>query len=355
MTEEDILRAHINVRGRATGENAKGRFERVEILREQEEPQQVKTEIFKDTSKTILSKNDSPDVGFSVTLNPYRGCEHGCIYCYARPTHEYLGLSAGLDFETKIFAKMEAPSLLENALSTPTWVPQVIGMSGVTDCYQPCERQLELTRQCLNILATYLNPVVIITKNALVTRDIDILQKLAARNAVHVVISITTLEPELARFMEPRASSPALRLAAIEQLRSAGIRVSVNMAPIVPGLTDHEIPSVLEAAASAGALTANYVMLRLPYGVKDLFENWLENHYPFKKDKVLNRIRHIRKGKLNSAEFGERMEGQGIFAEQVAIMFKQYTKKYSLDRHLPPLSTMHFKKPVKAGSQLELF
>ena len=256
-------------------------------------------------------------MGFDTSINPYRGCEHGCIYCYARPTHEFLGLSAGLDFESKILVKEQAPALLRQALASPKWKPRVIAMSGVTDCYQPVERRLKLTRGCLEVLAECRQPVGIITKNFLVTRDIDLLQELARHHAVSVTISVTTLEADLARTMEPRTSMPKQRLAAITALARAGVPVGVNVAPIIPGLTDHEILRIVKAAGDAGAQFAGYTVVRLPYAVKDLFEQWLDHHAPGKKDKVLNRIRAMRDGKLNNADFGSRMSGEGIFADQI--------------------------------------
>jgi DNA repair photolyase len=270
IDDEDIdaLAARVQVRGRGTGEMAKGRFERVEVAFAEGEARQVTTEVFKDSSRSILAFNDSPDVGFSASLNPYRGCEHGCVYCYARPNHEYLGFSAGLDFETKLFAKMEAPALLRKALSAKNWVPQVIGMSGVTDCYQPIEKELKITQGCLEVMAEFRKPVVVITKNHLVTRDVELLSELARYHCAHVVLSITTLDRELARTMEPRASTPSMRIKAVEILAKAGIPVTVNMAPVIPGLTDHEIPALLKAVAEAGALGANFVMVRLPYGLR---------------------------------------------------------------------------------------
>jgi DNA repair photolyase len=318
----------------------------------QEGAQQVPTQVFKDTSRSVLSTNDSPDLHMPYTLNPYRGCEHGCIYCYARPTHEYLGMSPGLDFETKLFAKTEAPQLLRNALSGKNWVPQTIVISGVTDCYQPIEREMKITQSCLKVLAEFRHPAVIITKNYLVTRDIDVLKEMAVHNLIHVCLSITTLDKEIARTMEPRASRPALRLKAVEELSKAGISVSVNVAPIIPGLTDHEIPAILKSAKEAGAISAGYVLVRLPYAVKELFEGWLEEHFPLRKQKVLNRIRETRGGKLYSAEFGTRMTGEGVYAEHIAKSFRQWRKHYGLDKKSPPLSVEHFRRDAR---QLSLF
>ncbi len=353
MEDDSELIAHKAVRGRGTGASTKGRFERIETAYAPAEAQQVETEVFRDASRSIIAFNDSPDVGFAASMNPYRGCEHGCIYCYARPTHEYLGLSAGLDFETKIFAKTEAPQLLRAELSKKSWQPQAIGLSGVTDCYQPIEKELKLTRQCLEVLAEFRNPVVIITKNYLVTRDIDLLKQLAEWQAVHVVLSITTLDKELARKMEPRASRPDLRLRAVEELAKSGIPVSVNMAPVIPGLTDHEIPQLLKAAADAGAQSAHYVLLRLPYGVKDLFADWLEEQYPLRKQKVLNRMRETRGGKLYNSEFGSRMAGEGIYADHIAELFAQARRKYGLEKPWTPLSTAHLRRAQER--QLTLF
>ncbi|MEK6555881.1 MAG: PA0069 family radical SAM protein, partial [Bdellovibrionota bacterium] len=250
----------------------------------------LRTEFFNDASKSIVSQNDSPDIGFRYSINFYRGCEHGCIYCYARPTHEYLNLSAGLDFESKIFVKAKAPELLREKLNSPKWQPELIVMSGVTDCYQPAERNFQLARKCLEVLNEFKNPIAIITKNSLVTRDIDILKELSAADCAHVTISVTSLNNDLARRMEPRTSSPAARLKAIEDLAKASIPVGVNVAPVVPGLSDQEIPQILKAAADAGATSASWVPVRLPYSVKDLFAQWLEVHYPEKKQKVLSAI-----------------------------------------------------------------
>ena len=310
------------------------------------------TRFLKDTSRSIITYNDSPDVGFDASVNPYRGCEHGCIYCYARPTHEYLGFSAGLDFESRILVKERAPELLRRELASPRWKPQVVALCGVTDPYQPVERGLELTRGCLKVLAAFRNPVAIVTKNHLVTRDLDVLKELAARDAAVVFISVTTLDGELCARMEPRASQPHLRLSAIHALSEAGIPVGVLAAPVVPALTDHELPAILEAAAEAGAVCAGYSLLRLPFGVKDLFERWLEENYPDRKDKVLNRVREIRGGRLNDAGFKTRMRGQGIFAEQVEALFRATCRKLGLTRRTWNLSTASFRAP---SDQLSLF
>jgi DNA repair photolyase len=356
MTGTDNARQKIT--GRGALENPTSRFEAIEVVPDPDpdwdEPERPNnTKFFKDNSQKIITYNDSPDVGFAASINPYRGCEHGCIYCYARPTHEYLGMSCGLDFETKILVKTDAPQLLRKALSSKSWKPQVIAMSGVTDPYQPIERKLKLTRQCLEVLAEFRNPVGIITKNHLVTRDIDLLSQLASVQAACVFVSVTTLDEKLARVMEPRTATPALRLSAIRELHQAGIPVGVLMGPIVPGLTDHEIDSILKQAADAGAQTAGYTMLRLPYGVKDLFQSWLEEHFPDRKNKVLNRIAEVRSGKLNDTEFGRRMVGQGAYAQYIAQMFELSMKRHNLNRSIGQLSTGAFH--TSAPEQLKLF
>lgn len=343
-----------NIRGRGALENPTGRFERMQTEpdppEEGAEDRQIKTEIFKDTSRTIISENDSPDLVIEASINPYRGCEHGCIYCYARPTHEYYGMSAGLDFESKIFAKADAAELLRSKLQSKSWQPKTIVFSGVTDAYQPIERKLKITRACLDVLAQFKNPVAIITKNHLVTRDIDILSQLAAIDAVTVYISITTLDRELARNMEPRASTPPLRLKAIEALAKAGIQVGVSVAPVIPGLTDHEIPKILQSAANAGAVSSFYSIVRLPYGVKDLFETWAHERYPDRADKILNRIRAMRGGNLNDPNFGSRMKGAGVFAQQISQLFEMHKKEYGLDRGRK-LSTAHFRRDAMDAQQ----
>ncbi len=347
----------ISIRGRGAADNPPNRFERLHYELDpdasEEDAPAPATIFLKDTSRSIVAYNDSPDVGFSASINPYRGCEHGCIYCYARPTHEYLGFSAGLDFETRILVKEDAPELLRRELSSPSWQPQVLGISGVTDAYQPIERRLQLTRRCLEILVEFRNPVAIITKNHLVTRDVDLLAELARHEAAAVFVSVTTLDGTLARSMEPRTCQPSGRLAAIETLARAGVRTGVLVAPIIPGLNDHEIPSILAAAAQAGARFAGHVMLRLPYAVAPLFEQWLERHVPDKKDKILGRVREIRGGKLNDARFGTRMRGEGLLAETIHDLFTLGCKKAGYLGRGPELSTANFRNP--AGSQRLLF
>lgn len=350
-------------RGRGSTTNPTGRFERLgyddadlDVVQPDEfadeAPAHPRTEFFRDASASIIAQNRSPDVGFEASINPYRGCEHGCVYCYARPTHEFLGLSAGLDFETKIFVKENAPELLREKLTSRSWKPTPLALSGVTDPYQPVERRLQLTRRCIEVLAEFRNPVIVITKNHLVTRDVDLLASLAEHQAASVYVSVTTLDAALARTMEPRTSSPERRLDAIATLARAGIPTGVLVAPIVPALTDSEIPGILERAAEAGARYAGYVVLRLPHGVKSIFEEWLDAHYPDRKGKVLARVRALRDGKLYQAGFGERMRGTGIFAEQIAALFEASRRKYGLSSRGPAPSTAAFRRPGPAQQTL---
>jgi DNA repair photolyase len=345
------------IKGRGSSGNPTNRFEKISYEREldwnPEEDQLPRTQILKDATKTIIAHNDSPDVGFDSSINVYRGCEHGCAYCFARPTHEYLGFSAGLDFETKIVVKENAPELLRAELSSPKWKPRVLGMSGVTDCYQPLERKFRLTRACLEVLLEFRNPVCIITKNFLVTRDVDLLAQLARFNAVSVNVSITTLDPALTPKLEPRASLPNARLEAIRILSEAGVPVGVLAAPMIPGLNDHEMPNIISEAVKRGAKFAGFVPLRLPYAVKDLFGEWLEQHFPARKEKVLNQVRALRGGRLNDPNFGSRMSGEGIFAEQLSQMFHIACRRAGLPRERPGITAEHFRRP--AGPQLELF
>ena len=313
------------------------------------------TEFLPDRSRSLICTNDSPDVGFEVSLNPYRGCEHGCIYCYARPTHEYLGFSAGLDFETKILVKHEAPELLRRELMAPGWRPRVLGLSGVTDPYQPVERRLRLTRRCLEVLAEFRQAVIVVTKNRLVTRDRDLLGALARHQAAGVMVSVTTLDAELAGQLEPRTSRPDARLAAIRELAGAGIPVGVMVAPVIPGLTEHELPAILEAAAKAGARNASYVLLRLPLAVSGLFEEWLGRHRPDAKAKILARIRSTRAGRLNDARFGIRMRGEGPLADLIRQVFHVNCRQLGLNQHPWPVTAAAFLRPGARGRQLRLF
>ncbi len=313
------------------------------------------TEYIPDTSRSVITRNDSPDVGFTFSLNPYRGCEHGCSYCYARPTHEYLGHDAGLGFETKIVVKREAPRLFREFLARDSWKPQPIAMSGVTDPYQPCERRFELTRRCLAVAAAARQPIGIITKSALVLRDLDLLSSMAAQNLVHVNISVTTLDAQLTRSMEPRTSSPAGRLRAIRGLADAGIPVRVLVAPVIPGLTDAELPAILSAAREAGARSAGYIILRLPMAVGPVFLEWLDRTRPDMKDRIEGRIRHVRGGKLNESRFGERMTGSGHIAEQIHQMFGVFSRRFGLDGGLPPYDCSRFHPPADAAGQGRLF
>lgn len=311
-----------------------------------EEAISPQTQVFREVAKTILTHNDSPDVGMETSVNAYRGCEHGCIYCFARQTHEYLGLSSGLDFETKIVVKENAPELLRHELSKKSWQPQVVMMSGVTDCYQPLERHFKLTRGCLEVFLDFRNPVVIVTKNYLVTRDIDLLMQLAAFNAVKVCLSLTTLDAQLARRMEPRAATPARRLAAVKKLADAGVPVGTLVCPVIPGLTDHEIPHILQAAADAGAKFAGYNVVRLPYANRELFETWVTQHYPARAKKVLSKIMQMRDGKLYDAEFGTRMTGTGPIAEQIGLFFEIAKRKAGFPEGGSKLTTEYFRRPT---------
>ncbi|MFV1986957.1 MAG: PA0069 family radical SAM protein [Gemmatimonadota bacterium] len=347
------------VRGRAAADNPTNRFTPIDVVPDDGEWRAeviggVQTRFFEDSSRSIISRNDSPDVGFDASVNPYRGCEVGCIYCYARTFHEYLGFSAGLDFETRILVKRDAPALLRAELASPRWTPQVIALSGATDPYQPAERTLRITRGCLEVLAEARNPVQIITKRDLVTRDIDLLQPLSALGAASVHVSITTLDQGLQRVMEPRGAAPYRRLETIRRLACGGVRVGVNVAPVIPGLTDHEVPAILEAAREAGAMTATYILLRLPFGIRELFEGWLERHLPDRREKVLGRIRETRAGRLYDGRFRVRGRGEGEYATQVHSMFRVAAARLGYEQGLPPLSVASFRAP-RSGPQLGLF
>ena len=340
------------VKSREAGFNPKNRFEKIYIdyfgedfeneLNENEEKRGVPTVFFKDTTKTILAKNNSSDIPFTYSINPYRGCEHGCIYCYARPSHEYLGFSSGIDFETKVMIKPDAPSLLEDAFKKKSWVPETIMFSGNTDCYQPVERKLEITRKCLGVFLKYRNPCAIVTKNALITRDLDILKEMAKLNLVSVAVSITTLKRKLSRKLEPRTSVPSQRLETVAKLASENIPVGILAAPVIPGLNDEEIPNILKAASEHGALSAAMIMLRLPFAIKDLFIDWIQRNYPEKASRIINRIKDTRGGKLNSNVFKKRMTGEGELAHSIHRLFKASCRKYGLNKTKIHLTTEHF-------------
>lgn len=356
---------HLSHRGRGTVESPPNRFERLSIESDDGaweeiakvdpdfEPRRLRTEFLRDDTKSLITANDSPDIGFTHSLNPYRGCEHGCAYCYARPYHEYLGYNAGIDFETRLLVKERAPELLEAELAKKSWVPTSLACSGVTDCYQPIERKLEITRRCLAVLADFRQPVGLITKNALVTRDLDHLRDLAQHGAVNVVLSLTTLDAHLASVLEPRASRPSARLEALKTLSDAGIPVGVSVAPIIPGLNDHEIPALMEAAAAHGATFASGTVLRLPHSVKDVFSAWLDRFEPGKKALILGRVTELRGGKLNDANFGSRMRGSGPLADQIARLLEVAKRRAGLDRPRDVLSTQAFRR--RMPGQMELF
>jgi DNA repair photolyase len=347
----------VPIRGRGAAHNPENRFLSGHLVYDpDEETGKIKcpeTVLIRDHTSQIISRNNSPDIPFNVSVNPYRGCEHGCVYCYARPSHEFLGMSAGLDFESKIVVKYDAPVLLKKELSRTSWKPQTLVMSGITDPYQPIEKKLEITRGCIKVLSDCGHPLVIITKNSLVTRDIDLLSKLAKINAVKVALSVTSLDESVTAIMEPRTTRPRKRIETIRELSEAGIPVHVNIAPVIPGLTDDEIVPIMEAVAAAGAKSVSIVNLRLPLAVKDIFIKWLEDHHPNRKNKVLNRIRSLKNGKLNRWEFGERFRVDGPFGDQMKQLVQIHSKRLGLNQQSPPLSATYFKRPVIG--QLNLF
>lgn len=354
---------------RGAGINPGNRFEtvRLHVLGEELDRQMVEREgedgklhrvprqVFSDRTQTIINRvAPTSDVPFDWTVNPYRGCEHGCIYCFARPFHEFLGFSAGLDFETKLMAKPDAPALLKKELAAPRWKAEPIVMSAITDIYQPIEHKMRIARQCLEVMAECGQPVSTMTKSALVLRDVDLWAKLASINAGRVIVTLVTLDTELAQKLEPRATSPAGRLRAIRQLADAGVPVTVNVAPIIPGLTDVELPAILKAVAEAGARRASWVLLRLPYQLKDIFLDWLQRCvHPERAKKVESLIRQARGGKLYDATKG-RWRGSGAFVEQIAQTFDVFTRLYGLNRDVRPLTGAHFKRP-DVGGQMRLF
>ncbi|MFL5296715.1 MAG: PA0069 family radical SAM protein [Phenylobacterium sp.] len=352
----------ISVRGRGARSNASGRFE--SQVREafddgwtadDVEPVQLTTTVSPERAKAIITRNDSPDVGFSASINPYRGCEHGCIYCYARPAHAYMGLSPGLDFESKLFFKPGAAALLERELSKPRYVPEVIHIGGNTDPYQPQERRLRVTRGVIEVLERFNHPFSVITKSALILRDLDILAAMASRNLVRVAVSITTLDRKLARSMEPRAATPEKRIAAVKALSEAGVPVIVMFAPCIPGLNDHEMEAVLERSAAAGARGAGYVALRLPMEIADLFKEWLATDHPDRARRVMSLVRQIRGGKDYDSQWGKRMKGEGPIAALMSRRFATAKIRYGLATRLPDLDLGQFRIPPQTGGQMDLF
>ena len=349
-------------KGRGATLNPEGRFE--QLSREafedgwdcslEEGPKRPETVVTSERVNTIISKNDSPDIPFTLSINPYRGCEHGCIYCYARPSHAYLNLSPGIDFETRLFAKINAADCLRAELSRPAYSCSAITIGANTDPYQPTERDWKITRSILEVASSCNQPVSIITKNALVERDLDILAPMAAKGLAQVYISVTTLDHDLARRMEPRASAPARRVQAIRRVADAGVPVGVMVAPIIPFLTDWATEQILEAARDAGALSAGYVLMRLPYELKDLFKDWLRHHYPLKADHVMSRVKQMRGGRENDPNFGSRMRGNGEFADLLRIRFEKTCQRLGLNQQRRTLETGLF-RPPRLDGQMDLF
>jgi DNA repair photolyase len=350
------------MRGRGARSNASGRYEAQQReafddgwTLEDAEPEKLETTVSAEKAKVIISRNDSPDVGFSASINPYRGCEHGCIYCYARPAHAYMGLSPGLDFESRLFFKPEAARLLEKELSKASYKPEFIHIGGNTDPYQPQERKLRITRGVIEVLTAFRHPFSVITKSALIVRDLDLLAEAARLELTRVAISVTTLDRKLARSMEPRAATPEKRIDAIRQLTKAGVPVTVMFAPCIPGLNDHEMEAVLERASGAGASGAGYVALRLPREIKDLFREWLETDHPDRARRVMSLVRQMRGGKDYDDTWGRRMKGQGPIGDLMATRFAAAKKRFGLDQGWGSLSTARFRVPPKPGGQIDLF
>jgi DNA repair photolyase len=347
-------------RGRGAKLNMSGRFEALKRSlfddgwQSLEDLPPRQTEVFEEAAKVIITRNQSPDISFDRSINPYRGCEHGCSYCYARPAHAYVGLSPGLDFESKLFAKGNAATLLRAELAAEGYVPRTIALGANTDAYQPIERQRRITRQVLEVLAEFGHPVGIVTKSALVTRDIDILQPMARANLVKVAISVTTLDAKLARAMEPRAATPTRRLAAMEMLAAAGIPTVVMVAPIIPGLNDSEIEAILKSAHAAGAREAGYVMLRLPLEVRDVFKDWLEASLPERAARIMALVRSVREGRESDSTFGRRQTGTGPYAWTIGRRFELACQRLGFNRERLKLATCHFRLPPRPGQQLSL-
>ena len=346
-------------RGRAAGLNMPSRYDRqvnepIDDGWEREDDPPTRTTVEIDRSRSIIAKNRSPDVPFDVSINPYRGCEHGCIYCFARPTHAQLGFSPGLDFETRLIAKPTAPDLLERHFAKPGYQPQPIAIGTNTDPYQPIEKQWRVMRGLLEVFLEYRHPLTITTKGTLLTRDLDILRKLAAKRLIHISVSVTSLDNRLSRAMEPRAAAPGRRIAMIRELARAGVPVSISLAPIVPGLTDHEIERLLRAGAEAGAGYASYICLRLPLEVSPLFRDWLAREYPDRAAKVMGRVREMHGGKDYDSTWFKRRSGEGVHARLIARRFEIARRKEGLDRRPPRLRSDLFRVPPRAGDQLSL-
>jgi len=361
------------MKGRGAVSNLQGRYE-LQVresfddgwsTNDTDPPPRLKTEVTAENAKRILTRNASPDLPFHVSLNPYLGCEHGCIYCFARPSHSYLGLSPGLDFESRIFAKLNAPQLLRHELSQPSYVPEPIALGVNTDGYQPCERELRLTRRVLEVLHECEHPVALITKSSLIERDIDLLASMAAKRQAAVAVTITTLDPAIACTLEPRASAPQRRLRTIRTLTEAGIPVGVSIAPVIPFITEPDLERVLTAAAEAGAVNASYIVLRLPWEVNPLFQQWLQAHFPERAQRVMNRIRDMRGGKDYDATFGSRMKGDGVWANLIRQRFEKTVTRLGIGKRsesFRALDISRFRRPkpisAQAGAgegQLDLF
>ncbi|SFB05950.1 DNA repair photolyase [Collimonas sp. OK607] len=343
-------------KGRGATNNMQGRYEIAQredfddgwaAEDDQLEPAAVRTIVTEEQAKSILSRNASPDLPFNVSLNPYRGCEHGCIYCFARPSHSYLGLSPGLDFESRIFAKVNAPEVLLRELAKPSYIPESIALGINTDAYQPCERELKLTRRILQVLHDCEHPLALITKSSLIERDIDLLASMAAKRQAVVAVTITTLDPAIARTLEPRAAAPARRLRTIRTLAEAGIPVSVSVAPMIPFITEPDLERVIEAAAEAGAVRASYIVLRLPWEVNPLFQNWLNAHFPERANRVMNRIREMRGGADYDADFATRMRGEGVWADLLRQRFEKALIRFGMAQRgsFATLDASRFRRP----------
>ncbi|WGM47394.1 hypothetical protein KOAAANKH_02271 [Brevundimonas sp. NIBR10] len=352
----------LQTKGRGARTNATGRYEPVVHetfddgwTAEDDTPAPLRTTLTPEHARRIITTNTSPDIGFDRSINPYKGCEHGCIYCYARPSHAWMGLSPGLDFESKLFFKPEGPRLLEQELAARRYVCKRIHIGGNTDPYQPVEREHRITRGLLEVMQRFSQPFSIITKSNLITRDVDILGPMGRENLAQAFVSITTLDRDLARTMEPRAATPARRLDAVKRLADAGVPVGVGFAPVIPGLNDHELESILEAAAKAGATRAMYVTLRLPLEIKDLFQEWLADARPDRAARVMSLVRQTRGGKDYDADWSQRMKGTGPVADLIAVRFKAAVKRYGLNGPLRELDVTKFRVPADARPQLELF